>query len=380
MKTSISNIEFFVLKGPQEKRPHWVSNFIVPNANELLVRLKTNEGVEGFGLATSYTDISPIVHVIQSGIPERILGSNPLEPERLYQSLFDLTASRLAHEKGWSRESLIRISAALDIACWDIIGKISELPLYQLFGGYRNKVPCYVTCAYYREGKDLVELKDEIQMLVEQGHQGYKGKVGGLSLAEDLERMELVREIIGPERDLMIDVNRAWDLKTAIEGARLLEPLKPVWLEEPVRWMDDRRELKLLAERTSIPLSGGESESTSYGCRSMLEEKAIQILQFDCTMFGGFTEGRKMAALCELNHVDVAPHHDCFIHAPLVASSPAGRIVESFTDPERDPLQAELFENPPHIENGWLTLNEAPGLGLTLSESALSKFGTQILW
>ena len=379
MKTSITNIKFFVLKGPQEKRPHWVSNFIVPNANELLVRLKTNEGVEGFGLATSYTDISPIVQVIQSGFVERIAGCNPLEPERLYQSLFDLTASRLAHEKGWSREALIRISAAVDIACWDIIGKISGFPLYQLFGGYHNKVPCYVTCAYYREGKDLVELKDEIQMLVEQGHQGFKGKVGGLSLAEDLERMELVREIIGPERDLMIDVNRAWDLKTAIEGARLLEPLKPVWLEEPVRWMDDRRELKLLAERTSIPLSGGESESTSYGCRSMLEEKAIQILQFDCTMFGGFTEGRKMAALCELNHVDVAPHHDCFIHAPLVASSPAGRIVESFTDPERDPLQAELFENPPHIENGWLTLNEAPGLGLTLSESALSKFGTQIL-
>ena len=77
--------------------------------------------------------------------------------------------------------------------------------------------------------------------------------------------------------------------------------------------------------------------------------------------------------------MDVAPHHDCFIHAPLVASTPAGRIVESFTDPERDPLQAELFENPPHIENGWLTLNEAPGLGLPLSASALSKFGTQIV-
>ena len=185
---------------------------------------------------------------------------------------------------------------------WEDIG----LPLYQLFGGFRNKVPCYVTCAYYREGKDHAELKDEIQMLVDQGHQGFKAKVGGLCLAEDLERMELVREIIGPERDLMIDVNRAWDLKTAIEGARLLEPLKPTWLEEPVRWMDDRRELKIL-EHTSIPLSGGESESTSYGCRTMIDEKAIQILQFDCTMFGGFTEGRKMTALCDLNHVDVAP-------------------------------------------------------------------------
>ena len=221
--------------------------------------LETNQGVEGFGLATSYTDMSPIVHVIESGISEKILGCNPLEPEMLYQSLFNLTASRLAYEKGWSREALIRVSAAVDIACWDIIGKISGLPLYQLFGGFRNKVPCYVTCAYYREGKDHAELKDEIQMLVDQGHQGFKAKVGGLSLAEDLERMELVREIIGPERDLMIDVNRAWDLKTAIEGARLLEPLKPTWLEEPVRWMDDRRELKILAQHTSIPLSGVKS-------------------------------------------------------------------------------------------------------------------------
>ena len=73
MKTSITNIDFFILKGPKEKRPHWVSNFIVPNANELLVILETNQGVEGFGLATSYTDMSPIVHIIESGISEKIL-------------------------------------------------------------------------------------------------------------------------------------------------------------------------------------------------------------------------------------------------------------------------------------------------------------------
>ena len=254
-----------------------------------------------------------------------------------------------------------------------------DVPLYRLFGGYRSQVPCYVTCAYYRDGKDNAELRDEIQMLVEQGHRGFKGKVGGLGLAEDIARMEIVRDVIGPDRDLMIDVNRAWDLNTAIEGARLLEPLNPVWLEEPVHWHDDRRALKLLSQQTPIPLSGGESELTSYGCRAMLEEHAIQILQFDCTMFGGFTEGRKLAALCELNHVDVAPHHDCFIHAPLVASTPAGRIVESFTDPERDPLQAELFENPPHMADGWLTLNEDPGIGLILSEAAVLKFGTKIL-
>ena len=379
MSSKIKEIEFSILSAPDEKRPHWVSLFKVPSANELLVRMKTDDGVEGFGLATSYTDITPLVNVVKGGLSDEILGMDALSPERLYEKLFGLTFSRKAAENSWGREALIRISSAVDIACWDIMGKMANLPLYRLFGGYRNKVPCYVTCAYYRDGKDNAELRDEIQMLVEQGHKGFKGKVGGFSLNEDIARMEIVREIIGPDKDLMIDVNRAWDLKTAIEGARLLEPLQPVWLEEPVRWTDDRRELKLLSQQTNIPLSGGESEVTSYGCRAMIEEQAIQILQFDCTMFGGFTEGRKLAALCELNHVDVAPHHDCFIHAPLVAGTPAGRIVESFTDPERDPLQAELYENPPHIDNGWLTLNEAPGLGLTLSESAVKKFGTRVL-
>ncbi len=378
MSSLIKEIEFSILTAPDEKRPHWVSLFKVPSANELLVRMKTDDGVEGFGLATSYTDITPLVNIVKGGLSDEILGMDALSPERLYEKLFGLTFSRKAAENSWGREALIRVSSAVDIACWDIVGKTANLPLYRLFGGYRNKVPCYVTCAYYRDGKDNVELRDEIQMLVEQGHKAFKGKVGGLSLTEDIARMEIVREMIGPDNDLMIDVNRAWDLKTAIEGARLLDPLKPVWLEEPVRWTDDRRELKLLSQQTNIPLSGGESEITSYGCRAMIEEQAIQILQFDCTMFGGFTEGRKLAALCELNHVDVAPHHDCFIHAPLVAGTPAGRIVESFTDPERDPLQAELYENPPQIAEGWLTLNEAPGLGLTLSGSAIKKFGTRV--
>jgi L-alanine-DL-glutamate epimerase-like enolase superfamily enzyme len=378
MVPKIAGLEVFVLRAPDAGRPHWVSHFAVPRANELLVRMRTSEGVEGFGLATTYASLEPIVQAFRNGIGEQVLGMDPLAPERLHESLFALTSQRLAHEKGWGRDALIRIAAAVDIACWDIIGKVAGLPLHRLLGGYRDRVPCYVTCAYYRDGKDLVELHDEMQKLKGRGHTGFKVKVGGLTLAEDLKRLEVIRDVIGSGNDLMVDVNRAWDLATATEAIALLEPLKPRWLEEPVRWADDRRELKLLSQRTRIPLSAGESELTSYGCRTLLEEQAIQILQFDCTMFGGFTEGRKLAAVCELNHVQVAPHHDCFIHAPLVASTPAGCFVESFPDPERDPLQAELFENPPSIANGWVTLNDAPGLGLTLADGALKKFGERV--
>ncbi|HET9664756.1 MAG TPA: mandelate racemase/muconate lactonizing enzyme family protein [Burkholderiales bacterium] len=375
----ITKLDVYILRAPDTGRPHWVSHFIVPRANEILVRMQTDEGIEGIGIATSYTPIEAAIKAFKSGIADGVIGADPLAPERVYQKIFGLTSQRIASEKGWSREAIVRISAAVDIACWDVVGKVAGLPLYRLFGGYRNEVPCYVTCAYYRDGKDMAELRDEMQMLKAQGHTGFKGKVGGAPLKEDIERMALVREVIGPDKDLMIDVNRGWNLATAIEGARLLEPLRPRWLEEPVQWADDRRELKLLARETRIPLSAGESELTSYGCRALLEEQAIQILQFDCTMMGGFTEGRKLAALCELSHVQVAPHHDCFIHAHIVAASPAGCIVESFTDPERDPLQAELFEDPPRIANGKLTLKEAPGLGLKLSEAALKKFGERIL-
>ena len=375
----ITKLDVYILRAPDTGRPHWVSHFIVPKANEILVRMHTDQGLQGIGIATSYTPIEAAIKAFRSGIADLVLGEDPTAPERLYQKLFALTSQRIAFEKGWSREAIVRISAAVDIAAWDVIGKVANLPLYRLFGGYRSEVPCYVTCAYYRDGKDMKELRDEIQMLKAQGHTGFKGKVGGAPLAEDIERMALVREVIGNDCELMIDVNRGWNLATAIEGARLLEPLKPRWLEEPVLWADDRRELKLLAQQTRIPLSAGESELTSYGCRALLEEQAIQILQFDCTMMGGYTEGRKLAALCEMNHVQVAPHHDCFIHAHIVAASPAGCIVESFTDPERDPLQAELFEDPPRIANGRLTLKEQPGLGLTLCEAALKKFGEKIL-
>jgi D-galactarolactone cycloisomerase len=375
----ITRLQVYILRAPRDDRPHWVSHFIVPRANEILVRMQTDEGLEGIGIATSYTPIEAAIAAFRGGIAELVIGMDPLAPERIYQKLFALTSQRIASEKGWSREAIIRISAAVDIACWDLVGKTAKLPLYRLFGGYRGEVPCYVTCAYYRDGKTLSELRDEMQMLKAQGHTGFKAKAGGAPLGEDMERLALVREVIGPDKDLMVDVNRGWDLATAIAGARLLEPLRPRWLEEPVRWTDDRRELRLLARETRIPLSAGESELTSYACRALLEEEAVQILQFDCTMMGGFTEGRKLAALCELNHVHVAPHHDCFVHAHIVAGSPAGLIVESFTDPERDPLQAELFEDPPKIANGMLKLKEQPGLGLTLSESALRKFGEKIL-
>lgn len=374
----ITDIRAYVLSDPNNGKAHWVSHFRVPHANELLVILETDEGIEGFGLTTSYTKIDPLVDALTSGLADFIIGADPLSPEQIYNNIFSTTWKRISFERGWSREAIVRLSAAIDIACWDIIGKKAGLPLYKLMGGWRHEVPYYVTCAYYQDGKDLGALRDEMEWLKSQGHTRFKAKIGGLSLGEDIQRLETIRDVIGFEADLMVDVNRAWDLKTAIEAVELLLPLKPLWLEEPLRWTDDRYETTLLAQKTHIPISGGESEITLEGCRAFLDQRSIDILQFDVTMFGGITGGRKLSALCELNHVDVVPHHDPFIHAQIVAATPAGLMVESFPDPARDPLQAELFENPLVHRGGSLLLNEEPGLGLRLSVDALSKFGKVI--
>ena len=208
----IDSLEVYVLNNPDDVKPHWVSHFIVPTANELLIKIKNKNGNSGFGLATSYSDISPIIKPFSNGLESFIIEQDPFCPEKIYENIFKLTDTKVSSEKGWSKESLIRISAALDIACWDLMGKSLNIPLYKLFGGYRNRIPVYVTCGYYREGKTETELREELKKLIEIGHQSFKVKVGGLSIKEDAKRLEIIRDEIGQDKALMIDVNRAWDL------------------------------------------------------------------------------------------------------------------------------------------------------------------------
>ncbi len=208
----ISEIEVYILGGPEDARPHWVSHFPVPAANELLVVLHTDAGVSGFGLGSSNGSLEKTAQMFRHGLREIIIGADALAPERLYEKLMSLTWQQVAAEKGWSKAEIVLAAAAVDIAMWDILGKQSGLPLYRLLGGHRDTVPCYVTCGYYREGKDLDELREEMQMLKSQGHRAFKAKIGALSLEQDMRRLHVIREVIGDAAELMIDVNCGWDL------------------------------------------------------------------------------------------------------------------------------------------------------------------------
>jgi L-alanine-DL-glutamate epimerase-like enolase superfamily enzyme len=342
---------------------------------ELIVKVHTDDGLVGLGEGHGGPRLAA-AQLIQRELQALLLGEDPLRPEYLWHKLFAITHTRRSAWEVWGieRSQLEVAMAAIDIALWDIVGKRAGLPLYRLLGGYTNQVPAYVTGGYYSEGKGIADLVAECQGYVEAGFRRIKIKVGGTTLHEDVERVKALRRALGDEVDLMLDANRAWDVQTAIEAAQRFEAYRPRWLEEPLQWYDDVRALTILKQNTHLPLASGESARTRFEARELIEQRAIDIMQFDGTRNGGITEWRKIAGMCSMYHVDIAPHHDPQIHGHLVAASPNGLTVESFHNPDRDPLWPDLYAESARIEGGMLYLSERPGLGISFNEEFVRKY------
>ena len=343
--------------------------------SELIVKVHTDEGLVGLGEGHGGPPLA-VAKLIHSELQALLLGEDPLRPEYLWHKLFSITHSRRSAWETWgiSREQLEVAMAAIDIALWDIVGKQAELPLYRLLGGYTNQVPAYVTGGYYTPGRGIPELVAECQGYVEAGYKAVKLKVGGTTLGEDVERVRAVRQALGDDVNIMLDANRAWDVKTAIEAAHRFSEFHPRWLEEPIQWYDDLRAMSFLRQHTHIPLASGENAHHRFDARELLEQRAIDVMQFDGTKNGGITEWRKIAGMCSMYHVDVAPHHDPQIHGHLVAAMPNGLTVESFHNPERDPLWPDLYAESARLEGGTLFLSERPGLGIRFNDDFVQKY------
>ena len=341
---------------------------------ELIVKVHTDEGLIGLGEGHGGPPLAA-AKLIQSELQAILLGEDPLRPEYLWHKLFSITHSRRSAWETWgiNREQLEVAMAAIDIALWDVVGKQAGMPLYRLLGGYTNQVPAYVTGGYYTPGRGIPELVDECQGYVEAGYKAIKLKVGGTTLEEDVARVKAVRQALGDEINIMLDANRAWDVKTAIEAAHRFADCHPRWIEEPIQWYDDLRAMSFLRQHTHIPLASGENAHHRFDARELLEQRAIDVMQFDGTKNGGITEWRKIAGMCSVYHVDVAPHHDPQIHGHIVASIPNGLTVESFHNPERDPLWPDLYAESARLEGGTLYLSERPGLGIRFNDDFVSR-------
>ena len=383
----ITDVEPIVVSWPPFENSFWTSLNRIGQVSELVVLVHTDEGIIGIGEAHGgsmhYIDNTGVAHISGAGstvtdiLKPLLIGENPLDNERLWSKMFGLT-----YQKGWSqigatRQQILAAMAAVDIALWDIKGKAANMPVWRLLGGYRNTVPCYVTGGYYQDGKTIDDLTAECKSYVETGYNAIKLKIGGVSVEEDVDRVTAVREAVGPDIDIMVDVNEGYDVRTAIRAARLLEPLDIRWLEEPVHWYDRIEGLRQVADATTIPIASGEQALTRWDARDLLTRGGIKIMQFDCTRSAGITEVLKIAGMCAAQNVNLALHHDPQVHGHVMAALPNGEILETFPSAARDPIWAELFSVRPESVNSQMKLLDRPGWGLELNEDTLEKRGVR---
>jgi L-alanine-DL-glutamate epimerase-like enolase superfamily enzyme len=379
--SKITRIEATLLQKPLKER-FWMSMNPIggynPRASRLILKMHTDAGVTGYGEGGGGG-----AEMLRKGFAELVIGEDPFMVGKIWEKMFGVTSTREMAVKGWSRGGVIGVMAAIDAAIHDVMAKSTGLPIYKFLGAYRNTVPVYITGGYYREGKGIPELVQEVRGYVGEGYNALKLKVGGVSAGfspeDDYNRVKAVRDAVGPNVKIMLDVNNGWDLHTAIRASNKLADLDITWLEEPIHWYDDVEPLKQLKLNTRIPIASGEQELTRWSARRLIETGAIDFMQFDCHAHAGITEWRKIAGMASMCHVQMAPHHEPIVHGHLLASIPNGYILEGFANPDRDPFWFEIYDKRPKIEKSMLYLDDTPGWGIEFRQKALDQYGTKVI-
>jgi L-alanine-DL-glutamate epimerase-like enolase superfamily enzyme len=340
-----------------------------PRVNPVIVQLTTDEGLEGLGLAYAFNDTQ--VNSLKASIDdleEVVIGQDISRWAAVWKDLH----AALKHAGQWGGYGVNAI-AAIDIAFWDLRAKALQLPLAHLLGGFRDKVPAYAS-NWLWGFLSIDELQEQAASLVREGHRAMKMKMGGKKLKENVARFRAVREAVGDDIDIMIEGHWSWTVPEAIRLARALEPFDPYWLEDPVGLhngdicLEDTAALARIAAAVDVPVAAGETFSTKYGFRRIVEDKAVDIVIVDVLRAGGITEWMKIAALIEAYNLPVVSHclHDISVH--MIAGIPNGLMVEYM------PWWDMIYREPPRVIGGYFEISDKPGIGLELDPAAIDKY------
>jgi L-alanine-DL-glutamate epimerase-like enolase superfamily enzyme len=367
MTPTIQSVESCLVRMPLA-RPAAFATRTVLAREYVLVRLTTEEGISGLGFTYAGSNAGSVVsEAVATLLAPTLVG----RPRHLIEGLWELMyRGALLHGRAGS---VMRALSALDIALWDLNAKAASMPLWQYLGAYRDeRVPCYASGGYYKEGTSNGELPAEMKGYVDRGFRVVKMKIGRADAGVEELRVRGVREAIGPDVMLLLDANNAWtDLFSAVQTVKRLEPFFPAWIEEPFS-PDDIDNHARLSSATTIPIATGEIEAGRWRFRSLLEARAAQVLQPDALVCGGITEWRRIAALASAYGVPVCPHawHD--IHVHLVAATPNAPFVEYFVDEDivcTQPLLTRRMK----VEDGHLLLPKDIGLGFDFLENCVDQ-------
>ncbi|MDR7482641.1 MAG: mandelate racemase/muconate lactonizing enzyme family protein [Armatimonadota bacterium] len=339
-----------------------------------LVEVRTDDGHVGWGEAIARKAPEVVTTAIHHLMAPLVLGRDPRDLEGLWDLLFE-QLRRWGHYRGFVFEAL----SGIDIALHDLLARAAGVPLYKFLGGAgRTEVRCYASSVYFAP---IEQMAAEAAAQAAAGHVAIKVKIGRPpalgGLRADVASVRAVREAVGPEVEIMLDANGAYDAATAVRVARQLEPLDVAWLEEPVP-PDDLSGYALLRQRTTIPLACGESEFGVFGFRDLIERRAVDILQPEIARIGGFVGARRAAALAHAYNLRVAPHtgfsggvaHLASLH--LAAALPNVSTYEYFYAPN---ALRDIFVQPfPAPRRGMLALPASPGLGLDLNWDLIRRY------
>jgi L-alanine-DL-glutamate epimerase-like enolase superfamily enzyme len=358
------------------KRKHHTAHEARTDVSLVLVEVRTDDGIAGYGQISS-TPLKDICEWV-ARFEEIVTGMDALAYVAVWEKLFALTSPRI-DGGGLARGARPQIMAAIggiDMALWDIVGKAAGMPVFRLLGAEHKPVFTYATGGYYVEGEKLTACADELAGFVAKGFKAVKLKTGAGAIRDEVARIRATRDAIGDDISLMLDMNAAYDLPACIEFAHAVQPYHIVWLEEPLHWYLQPADFVRLAQATPIPLAHGERELTRFTTRDFIASGAIRYVQFDATRYAGFTEALRVAHLADQHGVMISPHHAPELHAHLVAAFPrAGFAVESHGAPEhRDPIWVGLFKERAQVKDGYVHMSDKPGFGIEIDWKFAQKY------
>ncbi len=347
-------------------------------AEVLLVRITTDDGLAGWGEAHA----PPIPRVAQALIEDlfapQLIGRDPLAIDATWDALY--ASMRL---RGYGSGVMLEALAGVDIALWDLAGKLLNQPVYKLLGGpYRTRIPCYHSGV---PGNTLDERIAQARQIVDLGFTAMKTSIGRAPLDEDLDGVEALIDAVnrhaagrsGGKVDVLVDAHGVYDTRSAAEAGRRLERLGAGWLEDPLP-PEDVDGYAALCAALDIPVASGETECTRWQFNDKLRRRASDVILPDICRAGGITEGKKIALVADLYNVpwcvhasiSTAVHLAAGLH--LIAATPNALLCEYPSSFKTSPLANALLKEPILPDAGFLNVPDGPGLGITFDEDALA--------
>ncbi len=347
------------------------SSYAADRRNTVLVTVTTDDGIVGRVHAGDERDhLVELGRIIREDLRPHIVGRDATELEPLWSELMRRSPSAAA---AGDQGLYIHALSSVDSALWDALGKRAGLPLFRLWGGSSAPLPTFLIGGYYGAGKTLDDLRDEVAGYQAAGYGGLKLKVGGLSPAEDLERLAAVRDQVGPDFPVACDANQGWRLEEALEFADGAVEHGIVWFEEPIVWYEQYRDLARMRARVDVPICAGQSEHDPAGAVRLIDAGCVDILNYDSSWGGGPTGWRKVSHVAELAGITLAHHEEPHISAHLLTTV-EHRTGAEFFHAARDPVWHELLTARPQLHDGKLQANELPGFGLEYDPDFVARY------